>query len=149
MVAARRGFKSQTYGMLHLSVWAYGAEPADVEDLEAELQAVVSRAGSVIVIMVVEASSPLASVGAQSRAVAMVRGLGHALRAVCVVIEGAGVQAAAVRSVFVALATILRPRFRWKTFATTEPAILWLGPFLEAPVTPDGARARMRDLRAG
>ena len=45
----------------------------------------------------------------------MVRGLGTALRAVCIVIEGAGVQAAAVRSVFVALATILRPRFRWKT----------------------------------
>jgi len=149
MGVARRGFKSQTYGMLHVSVWAHGAEPRDVEELETELRAAASSAGSVAVLMIVEASSPLASVGAQSRAVAMVRELGGALRAVCIVIEGAGVQTAAVRSVFVALATILRPRFRWKTFATTEPAVLWLAPFLDSPVTADGARARLRDLRAG
>jgi len=148
MAASRRGFRSETYGTLHVSVWANGAEPADVDDLESDLLAIVTRAGSVAVLMVVQASSPIASVGAQAKAVAMVRGLGTALRAVCIVIEGAGVQAAAVRSVFVALATILRPRFRWKTFATTEPAIMWLAPFLEAPATPDGVRARLRDFRA-
>jgi len=149
MAAVRRGFRSQTYGTLHVSVWAHGAEALDVEDLENDLLAISSRMGSVAVLMVVQASSPIASVGAQSRAVAMIRGLGSTLRAVCIVIEGAGVQTAAVRSVFVALATILRPRFRWKTFATTEPAILWLAPFLDAPATPDGVRARLREFRAG
>jgi hypothetical protein len=149
MDAPRRGFKSRTYGMLHVSVWANGAEAADVVALGKELDATVSKAGRVAVLMVVEASSPIASVGAQSKAVAVVQALGDALRAVCIVIEGAGVQAAAVRSVFVALATILRPRFRWKTFATAEPAIVWLGPSLEPPCSPDGARVTLRDLRAG
>lgn len=144
---ARRGFKSRTYGALHVSVWTHGAEPADVGDLERELQAVVSSQGHVAVLMVVEATSPLATVGAQSKAVAMVQALGGALRTVCIVIEGEGVQAAAVRSVFVALATILRPRFRWKTFATTEPALVWLGPYLDAPASPDVARATLRELR--
>jgi hypothetical protein len=55
----------------------------------------------------------------------------------------------AVRSVFVALATILRPRFRWKTFATTEPALVWLGPYLETPTTLDVARTTLRELRVG
>ena len=132
-----------------MSLWTHGAEPADVAALEKELQAVVSSQGRVAVLMIVEATSPIATVGAQSKAVAMVRALGGALRTVCIVIEGEGVQAAAVRSVFVALATILRPRFRWKTFATTEPALVWLGPYLEAPATPDGARTTLRDLRVG
>jgi hypothetical protein len=149
MAVERRGFRSRTYGMLHLSVWTNGAETDDVEQLERQLSATVSSAGCVAVLMVVAESSPIASVGAQSRAVTMVRGLGEALRAVCIVIEGKGVQAAAVRSVFVALATVLRPRFRWKTFATTEPAIVWLGSSLEPPVTVDGARAMLRELRAG
>ncbi len=148
MTAGRRGFKKRTYGMLHVSVWANGAEAADIEDLEKQLSATKASAGCVAVLMVVAESSPIASVGAQSRAVAMVRALGDALRAVCIVIEGKGVQAAAVRSVFVALATVLRPRFRWKTFATAEPAIVWLGSSLESPVTPDGVRATLRDLRA-
>jgi len=133
--------------MLHVSVWAAGAEAADVDDLEKELRPIVAERGHVLVLMVVESSSPIASVGAQSRAVGMVRELGGALRAGCIVIEGEGVQAAAVRSVFVALAAVLRPRFRWKTFATTEAAFTWLGPSLEAPCTPDGARAAVRSLR--
>lgn len=149
MAAARRGFKSRTYGMLHVSVWAHGAEPEDVVDLGKELAAVVAKAGRVAVLMIVESSSPIASVGAQTKAVGMVQALGSALQAVCIVIEGGGVQAAAVRSVFVALATILRPRFRWKTFATTEPAVVWLGPSLQSPVTPDGARATLREMRGG
>ena len=134
--------------MLHVSVWANGAEPADAEALEAELQAVVASEGHVAVLMVVEATSPIASMGAQAKAVTMVRALGETLRAVCIVIEGEGVQAAAVRSVFVTLAALIRPRFRWKTFATTEPAILWLGPSLEPPRTPEGARTTLRALRA-
>jgi hypothetical protein len=101
-----------------MSLWTHGAEPADVGALEKELQAVVSSQDHVAVLMIVEATSPIATVGAQSKAVAMVQALGAALRTVCIVIEGEGVQAAAVRSVFVALATMLRPRFRWKTFAT-------------------------------
>jgi hypothetical protein len=149
MASVRRGFKSRTYGMLHVSVWARGAEPGDVVDLGKELEAVASKEGRVAVLMIVEASSPIASVGAQTKAVGMVQGLGDTLSAVCVVIEGEGVQAAAVRSVFVALAAVLRPRFRWKTFATTESAIMWLGPSLESPVTPHGARTAVRDLRGG
>ncbi len=88
-----------------MSLWTNGAEPADVEVLEKELQAVVSSQGRVAVLMIVEATSPIATVGAQSKAVAMVRALGGALRTVCI------------------------------------------GPYLEAPTTPDIVRATLRELR--
>jgi hypothetical protein len=145
----RRGFARRVVGAVHVSVWGNGADEGDVSDLEAELRQTVTNAGGVSVLMVVEAKSPLASLKAQSRAATMVRELGGDLRAVCIVIEGEGVQAAAVRSVFVALATLLRPRFRWKTFADTEPAFAWLAQLVQSPVTPELLRATLRRIRAG
>lgn len=146
---SRRGFASRVVGTVHVSVWGNGADEGDVDDLEAQLRQTVASAGSVAVVMVVEATSPIANLKAQARAGAMVRRLGAALSAVCIVIEGAGVQAAAVRSVFVAMATLLRPRFRWKTFADTEPAFAWLESLVQAPVTAELLRATLRRIRAG
>lgn len=124
-------FSGVRLGELYACVWSGHADGEAVRALRAELEEIIAERGTVSVLHVVVESAPAQpSAEARALAVEMLRDFGSAVRSIAVVVEGGGFWGATVRGMFLAIATALRPRFRWKIFSTTAPAITWLLPHL-------------------
>ena len=124
-------YVSITEGALHASVWHAGADLESVRALGAELDDLAERKGQISVFMLVRERVPIAGHEARREAASTLRRLGSKVRSVAAVVEGAGARAAAIRSVFVGVALLVRPDFDWKMFATAQPALAWQRRYLK------------------
>jgi hypothetical protein len=133
----------------HVSVWAAPAAVEDVARIEREIDAILDVCPRVGLLLVIEDGVSVSPEPSRRRAIEMLRRRAAHVAGVAICVGSEGFLGSAVRSMFVGLGLLLRPRYPWRLFAEPRRALEWLCKQAGADVAfAQKLDARVTDLRA-